>query len=116
MIKLRSPVKHQPLQSSECMETEIYGVLACFAVNHTKTMYLGIKSSIHDCFQTCELPNYNQNNLRALIIEASHLLRKLSSIYVETFPDFAVVFYQHVNRLAEVFQRLDVAFDRCASY
>ena len=59
-------------------------------------MYHGTKSSIQERFQTCELPDYNQNNL-ALIIEASPLLRNLSSISVETFNDVAVVFYQHVN-------------------
>ena len=59
----------------------------------------------------CELLNHNQNKFRTLIIETSHLLRKLSNISFETFHDFAVVFYQHVNRLAEGFQRLDVFFD-----
>ena len=73
-------------------------------------MYHGTKSSIQERFQTCELPDYNQNNL-ALIIEASPLLRNLSSISVETFNDVAVVFYQHVNRLAEDFQRLDIVFN-----
>ena len=73
-------------------------------------MYHGTKSSIQERFQTCELPDYNQNNL-ALIIEASSLLRNLSSISVETFNDVAVVFYQHVNRLAEDFQRLDIVFN-----
>ena len=73
-------------------------------------MYHGTKSSIQERFQMCELPDYNQNNL-ALIIEASPLLRNLSSISVETFNDVAVVFYQHVNRLAEDFQRLDIVFN-----
>ena len=73
-------------------------------------MYHGTKSLIQERFQTCELPDYNQNNL-ALIIEASPLLRNLSSISVETFNDVAVVFYQHVNRLAEDFQRLDIVFN-----
>ena len=73
-------------------------------------MYHGTKSSIQERFQTCELPDYNQNNL-ALIIEASPLLRNLSSISVETFNDVAVVFYQHVNRLAEDIQRLDIVFN-----
>ena len=73
-------------------------------------MYHGTKSSIQERFQTCELPDYNQNNL-ALIIEASPLLRNLSNISVETFNDVAVVFYQHVNRLAEDFQRLDIVFN-----
>ena len=73
-------------------------------------MYNDTKSSIQERFQTCELPDYNQNNL-ALIIEASPLLRNLSSISVETFNDVAVVFYQHVNRLAEDFQRLDIVFN-----
>ena len=92
MIKLRSAVEHRPLQASDFFNTEIYGVPACFAVNHTDKMYHGTKSSIQDRFQTCELLNYNKNNLRALIIEASHLLRKLSSVSVETFHNFAVVF------------------------
>ena len=73
-------------------------------------MYHGTKSSIQERFQTCELPDYNQNNL-ALIIEASPLLRNLSSISIETFNDVAVVFYQHVNRLAEDFLRLDIVFN-----
>ena len=88
---------------------------ACFTVNHTDTIYHGIKSSIQDRVQSCELPNYNQNNLRALFIEASPLLYKLSSISVETFHDFAFVFYQHVNLVAEGFQRLDAVFDYCFS-
>ena len=92
MIKLRSAVEHRPLQASDFFNTEIYGVPACFAVTHTDKMYHGTKSSIKDRFQTCELLNYNKNNLRALIIEASHLLRKLSSVSVETFHNFAVVF------------------------
>ena len=93
MIKLRSAVEHRSLQASEFFNTEIYGVPACFAVNHTDKIYHGTKSLKQDRFQTCELPNYNQNNLRAFIIEASPLLRKLSSISVETFHDFAGVFY-----------------------
>ena len=112
MIKLRSAIEHRPLQASEFFNTEIYGVPTCFAVNDTDTMYHGTNNSIQDRFQTCELPNYNQNKLRALIIEASHLLRKLSRISVETFHDFAVVFYQYVNQLADGFQRLDLFFDR----
>ena len=83
---------------------------ACVGVNHTDTMYHGTKSSIQDCFQTCKLCNYYQNNLRSVIIEASALLCKLSSISVETFHDFAVI-YQHVNQLAEDFQKLDVVSD-----
>ena len=39
------------------------------------------------------------------------MLCKLSSISVETFHDFAVI-YQHVNQLAEDFQKLDVVSDR----
>ena len=93
MIKLRSAVEHRSLQASEFFNTEIYGVPACFAVNHTDKIYHGPKSSKQDRFQTCELSNYKQNNLRAFIIEASPLLRKLSSISVETFHDFAGVFY-----------------------
>ena len=111
MIRLRSAVKHRPLQASKFSSAEIYGVPACFAVNHTDTMYHGTKSSIQDRFQKCELPNYNQNNLGALIIEASPLLRKLSSISVEPFHDFAFVFYKHVNRFAQGFQRLDAVSD-----
>ena len=52
-----------------------------------------------------------KSNLRALNTEASSLLRKLSGIPVETFHGFAVVFYQHINRLAEGLQRLNVDFD-----
>ena len=93
MIKLRSAVKHRSLQAFEFFNTEIYGVPACFAVNHTDKIYHGTESSKQDRFQTCELLNYNQNNLRAFSIEASPLLRKLPSISVETFHDFAGVFY-----------------------
>ena len=40
-----------------------------------------------------------------------HHLCNLSIISVENFYDLAVVFYQHVNRLAEDFQRLDIVFN-----
>lgn len=73
MIKLRSVVEHWSLQASELFNTEIYQVPVCYTVNHTTTMYHGTKSSIQDRFQMCELPNYNQSNLRILIIEASPL-------------------------------------------
>ena len=52
MIRLRSAVKYLPLQASEFFNTEIYGVPACFAVNHIDIMYHGAKSSIQDRFQT----------------------------------------------------------------
>ena len=39
------------------------------------------------------------------------MLYKLSSIFVKTFHDIAVVFHQHVNQLAEGLQRLHVVFD-----
>ena len=112
MIKHRSAVKHRPLQASEFFNTETYGVSVCFAVNHTDEMYHGTRSSIQDRFQTYELPNYNQNDHIALIIEASPLPYKLSSISAETFHIFAVAFYQHFNQLAEGFQGLDVVFDQ----
>ena len=51
MIKLRSAVKYLPLQAFEFFSTEIYGVPACFAVNHIDTMDHGAKSSIQDHFQ-----------------------------------------------------------------
>ena len=112
MIKRRSAVKHRPLQASEFFNTETYGVSVCFAVNHTDTMYHGTRSSIQDRFQRYELPNYNENDHIALIIEASPLPYKLSSISAETFHIFAVAFYQHFNQLAEGFQGLDVVFDQ----
>ena len=52
-----------------------------------------------------------KRNLRALNTEPASLLHKLSSISVETFHNFAAVFYQHINQLAEGLQRLNVAFD-----
>ena len=73
MIKLRSAVEHRSIQASEFFNTEIYGVPACFAVNHTGKIYHGTESSKQDRFQTCELLNYNQNNLRELLLLRHHL-------------------------------------------
>ena len=56
-----------------------------------------------------------KTTLEHFFFEASPLLYKLSSISVETFHDFAFVFYQHVNLVAEGFQSLDAVFDYCFS-
>ena len=112
MNKLRSAVEHRPLQAAELFDGELYGVPSCFAMNHTDKMYHGTKSSIRDRFQSCQPPNFSPQNLKAVIIEASPLFRKLSNVSVENFHDFAVVFYHHVVRLAKGFERLDVVFDR----
>ena len=82
MIKFRITVEHRSLHASEFFSTEIYGVPACFAVNYTDAMYHGTKSSIQDRLQTRELPNYNQNNLRALITEASPLQVYLLKLFM----------------------------------
>ena len=68
MIKLRSAVEHRPLQASEFFNTEIYGVSACFAINHTDTMYYGTKSSIQDHFQMCELRIITKTTLEHLFL------------------------------------------------
>ena len=41
MVKLTNAVEHRPLQASDFFKTEIYGVPACFAANHTDTIYHG---------------------------------------------------------------------------
>ena len=41
IIKLRNAVQHRRLQASNFFNTEIYGVPACFAVNHADTIYHG---------------------------------------------------------------------------
>ena len=87
---------------------QIYGVPACFAVNHTDTIYHGT-IQYKTVFKGVSYLKIKAT--LALITEASPLLHKLSNIILKTFYDFAVVFYQHVNRVAEGLQRLDVVFD-----
>ena len=86
----------------------VYKIFLDSLLSFTVRVYLWALPDNHGLIQPYGV---SFNNVKALIIEASHLLRTLSSISVETFHDFAIVFCQHFNRLAEGFQRLDVVFN-----
>ena len=112
MNKLKSAVEHRPSQADALFKEELYGVPHCFSVDGTDVMYHGTKSSIQDWLQSCQPPIPTSTSPKAIIIEASPLIRKLSNVSVDNFHEFAVVFYNHVVRLAGGFNRLDVVFDR----
>ena len=75
-------------------------------------MYHGTKSSIKDRLQSSAPPINTATTPKALIIEASPLIRKLSNVSGDNFHEFSDIFYSHVSRLANGFDRLDVVFDR----
>ena len=81
------------------------------SVDGTDQMYHGTKSSIQDRLPSCQEPVYSSDR-KAIILEASPILRKLGNAAVENFYEFAVVFYNYVVRKALFFNRLDVIFDR----
>ena len=112
MNKLRSSVVHRPLQAEKLFDEELYGVPACFSVDHSDVMYHGTKASMADRFLSCQPPNSDPQNTKAVIIEASPLFRKLSGQSFDSFHDYAVVFYHHVVNSAKDCHRLDVVFDR----
>ena len=112
MNKLRSAVEHRPVLAAKLFAEELYGVPHCFSVHGTDEMYHGTKSSIKDRLPSSPPPLPTATSPKALIVEASPLIRKLSNVTVDNFHEFAVVLYNHVVRLAAGFKRLDVVFDR----
>ena len=111
-VSFMSVVEHRPSLADSLFTEELYGVPHCFSVNGTDEMYHGTKSSIKGRLQSSQPPLPTATSPKAIIMEASPLIRKLSSVLVDNFHEFAVVFYNHVVRLAAGFNRLDVVFDR----
>ena len=111
MNKLQIAVEHRP-SLADAFSEELYGVPHCFSVDGRDEMYHVTKSSIQDRLLSCQQLIQTATGLKAIIMEASPLFRKLSNASVENFYEFAVVFYHHVVRLATGFSRLDVIFDR----
>ena len=112
MNKLRSAVEHRTVKADEFFNGEIYGVPQCFSVDGTDQMYHGTKSSIQDRLPSCQEPILSPSDKKAIILEASPILRKLGNAVVENFHEFAVVFYNYIIRKAVFFNRLDIIFDR----
>ena len=112
MNLLRSAVEHRPIKASEFFDGEIFGIPQCFSTGNSDLMYHGTKSSIQERLPSCPEPSNVSSSEKAVIIEASPLLRKLSNVNVESFHDFAVTFYRHVVNLAKGSSRVDIIFDR----
>ena len=112
MNKLRSAVEHRPNKADEFFSGELYGVPQSLSIDGTDQMYHGIKSSIQDRLPSCQQPIMSSSSKKAIILEASPILRKLANVAVENFHEFAVVFYNYAIRRAECFNRLNVVFDR----
>ena len=68
MIKLRSAVEYQPLQASEFFNTEIYGVPAYFAENHTDTMFHGTKIQYKTVFKCVSYLIITKTNSEHLLL------------------------------------------------
>ena len=83
----------------------------CLATGREE-MYHGTKSSTKDRLQSSAPPINTATTPKAVNNEASPLIRKLSNVSVDNFHEFLVIFYSHVSRLANGFDRLDVVFDR----
>ena len=111
MNKLRSAIEHRPSLADSLFTEELYGVPHCLATGREE-MYHGTKSSIKDRLQSSAPPINTATTPKAVIIEASPLIRKLSNVSVDNFHEFSVIFYSHILRLASGFDRLDVVFDR----
>ena len=111
MNKLRSAVEHRSSLADTLFAEELYGVPHCFATG-VDEMYHGTKSSIKDRLESCHPPSSKESNHRAIILETSPLIRKLSNISVVDFHEFSVVFYHHISSLATGFDRVDIIFDR----
>ena len=75
-------------------------------------MYHGKKSCMQNRLQSCQTPTRNPQNPKAIIIEASLLLRKLSNVIIDNFYELAMIFFHHVVWLAKGCKRLDVVFGR----
>ena len=75
-------------------------------------MYNSTKSSMQERLPSCQQPVMSETCWNAINVEASQILHKLSTVSVDKFYEFAVVFYNYVIRLVEGFGRLDVAFNR----
>ena len=96
MNKLQSAVVHRPSLADKSFAEELYGVPHCFSVDGTDEMYHGTKSSIKDRLKSSATPIKTATSPKAIITEASPLIRKLSGVSVDNFHEFAVVFYNHV--------------------
>ena len=97
MNKLRSAAEHRP----EFFSGELYGVPQSLSIDGTDQMYHGIKSSIQDRLPSCQQPIMSSSSKKAIIFEASPILRKLANVAVEIFHELAVMPFVELNVLTD---------------
>ena len=104
MNKLQSAVEHRPTMTTDLFKLIVLHIVFQLIVQmkcimELKVLFLSTNETI------------KEEGKNMVIVETSPLLRKLSHVSVENFHEFAVVFYNHVVRLAAWFVRLDILFD-----
>ena len=85
MNKLRSAVEHRPARADELFREELYGIPHCFSVDCTDEMYHGSKSSIRERLPSCQQPIMSGTYRNVIIVEATPILHKLSSVLADNF-------------------------------
>ena len=85
MNKLRSALEHRPARADELFSEELYGIPHCFSVDCTDEMYHGSKSSIRERLPSCQQPIMSGTYRNVIIVEATPILHKLSSVLADNF-------------------------------